>query len=87
VPVSDSPPPADERILRDLEEIVRTHLDRDVELRRDVRLTEALELDSIRRLTLVIEIENRYRIFLDDGDEPSIETVGDLVDVIRTRLP
>lgn len=79
--------PRDDRaILRAVEQVVRTHLDRDVTLSPEVSLVEAMELDSIRRLTLVIEIENRFRICFDDDDEAALETVGDLVAAIRRRL-
>ena len=45
-----------------------------------------MQLDSLRLLTLVLEVENRFRICLDDGDELAVETAGDLVALIRRRL-
>ncbi len=50
------------------------------------RLAEALELDSIRMLTLVVELENHFDICLEEGDEEGVETVGDLVAVLLLRL-
>ena len=44
-----------------------------------MRLVEDLRLDSIRLLTLAVEVENRFRVRLDEVDEAGIETVGDLV--------
>ena len=76
---------ADDTILRGIEEVVRTHLDRDLTLRPTDRLVETVELDSLRRLTLVIELENHFRVCLEEGDEAAIETVADLVAVIRKR--
>jgi acyl carrier protein len=76
---------SDDSILRGIEEVVRTHLDRDLRLRPEDRLVETVELDSLRRLTLVIELENHFRLCLEEGDESTIETVADLVAVIRKR--
>ncbi len=51
-----------------------------------MRLVEDLRLDSVRLLTLAAEVENRFRVFLDEVDEGGIETVGDLVAVVRRKL-
>jgi acyl carrier protein len=48
-------------------------------------LVEALDLDSLRLLTLVVEVEDRFRICLDEEDEAQIQTVGDLLDAIRRK--
>ncbi len=76
---------SDEVILRGIEEVVRVHLGRDLALRPSDRLVETVELDSLRRLTLVIEIENHFRVCLEDGDEGDVETVADLIAMIRKR--
>ena len=81
-----SVPREDARILEGIAEVARLHLDWRGEIRPDQRIVEALALDSLRRLTLVVEIENRFRIRLDDADETAIETVGDLVALIRRSL-
>lgn len=75
----------DDAILRGIEEVVRVHLGRDRSLRPSDRLVEAVELDSLRRLTLVIELENHFRVCLEEGDEANVETVADLVALIRRR--
>jgi acyl carrier protein len=49
-----------------------------------MRLVEDLELDSLKRLTLALEVENHFQICLDE--ESAILTVGDLVEIIRERL-
>ena len=77
--------PGDDAILRGIEEVVRVHLGRDLSLRPSDRLVETFELDSLRRLTLVIELENHFRVCLEEGDEANVETVADLVAVIRRR--
>jgi acyl carrier protein len=75
----------DAAILCAIEGLVREHLDRDVTLHPDQRLAEILELDSIRLLTLVVEVENRFRICLDEHDDAGLDTVGDLLEAIRRR--
>jgi acyl carrier protein len=51
-----------------------------------MRLVEDLRLDSIRLLTLAVEVENRFRVRLDELDEGGIETVGDLVATVKRKL-
>lgn len=73
-------------ILAGITAVAREHLDYAGELRLDQHLVEDLTLDSIRLLTLAAEVENRFRVSLDAGDEAGIETVGDLVDVLALKL-
>lgn len=73
-------------ILAGITEVARLHLGWEGALTPDMRLVEDLRLDSIRLLTLAAEVENRFRIFLDEADEAGIETVGDLVAVVRGKL-
>lgn len=73
-------------ILADLVELARTKLDFHGDLTLDSRLVEDLELDSIRLLTLAMEVEDHFRIMLDEDDEAGLTTVGDLVDLIAAKL-
>ncbi len=73
-------------ILAGISEVARLHLGWEGPLTADMRLVEDLRLDSIRLLTLAAEVENRFRIFLDELDEGAIETIGDLVAVVRRKL-
>ncbi|MFL6259857.1 MAG: acyl carrier protein [Thermoanaerobaculia bacterium] len=77
---------SDEAILEGVAEVARVHLGWEGELAPEMRLIEDLRLDSVRLLTLAMEVENRFRVRLDELDEGSIETVGDLVAVVRRRL-
>lgn len=52
----------------------------------DMRLVEDLELDSIRRLSLAVAVEDRFRICLDEADEVEIVTLGDLAEVVERKL-
>ena len=73
-------------ILAGIAEVARLHLGWEGPLTLDMRLVEDLRLDSIRLLTLAAEVENRFRVFLDELDEGAIETIGDLVAVVRRKL-
>ena len=77
--------PSEPEVLAVLEAIGREKLDWDGALSRELSLGEAMELDSMRLLTLVVEVEDRFEICLEESDEIGIETVGDLIDVVRAR--
>jgi acyl carrier protein len=76
----------DQTILAGITDVARRHLDWQGPLTAEMRLIEDLRLDSIRLLTLAAEVENRFRVVLDEADEAGIETVGDLVAVVRRKL-
>ncbi len=76
----------DAALLTGIEDVARRHLAWTGALTRDMPLVETFELDSVKQLTLLIELENRFRIRLDDQDEASLATVGDLVDVIGRKV-
>ena len=77
---------SDDAILLGIAEVARQHLGWEGRLTLDMRLVEDLRLDSIRLLTLAAEVENRFRVFLDEMDEAAVETVGDLVALVRRKL-
>jgi acyl carrier protein len=77
---------SDEAVLAGIAEVARLHLGWEDPLTPDMRLVEDLRLDSIRLLTLAVEVENRFRVRLDELDEGGIETVGDLVTTVRRKL-
>ena len=52
----------------------------------DMRLVEDLELDSLKALTLAVEVENRFQICLDPEIEAGIVTLGDLVEAVRSSM-
>jgi acyl carrier protein len=73
-------------ILAGVAEVARVHLGWEDPLTPEMRLVEDLRLDSIRLMTLAMEVENRFRVRLDELDEGGIETVGDLVAAVRRKL-
>ena len=75
-----------DQILEGLVAVAREHLEHEGDLDPAAPLVEVLELDSIRLLTLIVEVENHFRVCLEEGDEEGLETAGDLVDLIGRRL-
>jgi acyl carrier protein len=79
-------PMTDAEILASIRDVARTHLKVDREIVMETPLVEALALDSLRMLTLVAELENRFKVCFEDGDEVGLVTVAHLVAVLRRRL-
>ena len=76
----------DDRVLEAIAEVARDQLGFSGELRPEHRLAEDLEIDSLKILTLAVEVENRFRICLDPDSEAQIVTIGDLVATVRRKL-
>jgi len=76
----------DAEILRGIRDVARAHLRVEQEIGMETALVPALQLDSLRLFTLVAELENRFRVCFEDGDEVGLVTVADLVAVLRRRL-
>ena len=73
-----------EAILQDIAQVARLHVGWAGPLDEKMRLVEDLELDSIKTLTLALELENHFRICL--PQDAQIVTVGDLVTTIQGVL-
>ena len=73
-------------IVAGLTEIAARKLEREGRITESTRLVEDLRLDSLALLTLAIEVENRFRLRLDETGVAGIETVGELVDVIAAEI-
>jgi len=73
-------------ILDGVRTVLRTHLAFAGPVEPATDLTEELQLDSLGQLTLVVELENHFRICIESGDEESLQTVGDLMGVIEKQL-
>ena len=50
------------------------------------RLQEDLGLDSMSLLTLALEIENHWQVYLAESPESPPQTLGDLVTLVAQRL-
>lgn len=78
--------PSRSEILDQVATIAAETLDWRGELKEDSKLIDDLGLDSLRALSLVIEIENSLRIRLTPDDEAGLVTVGDLLTAIENHL-
>ena len=76
----------DGEVLGTLRRLARERLQLERELSEELRLVEDLGLDSLSQQVLAMEVENHFRICLDEEDEEEIRTVGDLVGTIRSKL-
>jgi len=67
--------------------VLRTYCDIDDRpVSRDDRLQEDLGLDSAQLLSLALEVENAFRIQLEESQEDPPRTIGEVVDLIVLRL-
>lgn len=73
-------------ILREINTLAQEKVGYQGELHPDQRLVEDLKLDSLNLLTLATEVEDHFRICLDEEDEAALETVGDLVNLVEKKL-
>ena len=73
-----------ESILEGIAEVAQKHLEWSGSLRPEMRLVEDLELDSLKALTLALEVETHFRVCLDP--DAAIETVADLVAAIQEHM-
>jgi acyl carrier protein len=71
-------------ILEGIAEVAQKHLEWSGSLTPEMRLVEDLELDSLKALTLALEVENHFRVCLDP--DAAIETVADLVAAIQEHI-
>jgi acyl carrier protein len=76
---------SDAEILDALKEILQKRMRVDRPIEPPVRVLHDLELDSLQRIALVIEVENRFQVCLEPEDEQAIETIADLIRVIGER--
>ena len=48
---------------------------------------EQLALDSLDMIEAIFELEEQFNIILESHELTTLETVGDLIDIISQRLP
>ena len=75
-----------DEILESIAELARIHLDHNGTITFEQDLIEDLRLDSLKLLTLAVQVENHFQICIESDEEASIRTVADLVSVIENRL-
>lgn len=77
---------SDAEILDGITAVARQHLRYEGPVAPDTRIVDAMQLDSVRLVTLLVEVEDRFGITIEEGDEAEILTIADLVAVIRRRI-
>ena len=73
-------------ILDGVREVIRDELRLSMPVTPSTNLIRDLQLDSLKQLTLVVELENRFQVRLDAGDEEGLETLEDVVRLIHRCL-
>ena len=75
-----------EKIIKGINHVFAEHLDMDFEIPLKANFITDLQLDSLKLLTLVVELENYFEICFEEGDEEGIETVDQLANLIEKYL-
>lgn len=74
-------------ILREIASLAAAaELEVGVPITEELRLVDDFGLDSMKALALMVEIENRFEVVIDPSDESQLETVGDLVTLLESKL-
>lgn len=73
------------QILTEIAAIAAETLDWRGSLDEGTELVANLGLDSLRALSLLIELENRLQVSLQPEDEKGLVTVGDLISAVLSR--
>jgi acyl carrier protein len=60
--------------------------ERPANLTDDVKIREGLKLDSVDLLSVMLRVETQLGINLTSGDFEKVVTVGDLLNVIQSKL-
>lgn len=74
------------QILEGIRMVLREHLRIALPVNPETDLFRDLELDSLKQLTLVVELENKFRICFDEDDEEGLRTIGDVMGLISRRI-
>jgi len=76
----------DNQIFDGIRDVMRRHLRLEIPVRPETDVLRDLNLDSVQRLTLIVELENHFRICFEAGDAEGVSTLGDVTTLIRERL-
>jgi acyl carrier protein len=74
------------QIIEGIRNVLREHLQIESPVTLETDLFQDLELDSLKQLTFVVELENQFQICFDQGDEEGLRTIGDVVALIYRRV-
>ncbi|SHO52318.1 acyl carrier protein [Anaerocolumna xylanovorans] len=59
---------------------------RDVEINEGTSLKDDLGLDSLDMMSLVAEVEDDFKVEIDETELPGIHTVGDIISKLEEKL-
>jgi len=51
----------------------------------ETSLRDDLEMNSLQAITVVIDLENEFRIIVEDEELEALETVGDIVRLVEAK--
>jgi len=71
--------------IAEIRRVLRDELGLSREVRPDDDLVSDLQLDSVSLLTLVVGLEDRFRIALEEQDAAAVRTVRDLAGLVERR--
>jgi len=74
-----------DEVLSEIRRVVRDELGVTREVRAEDDLVRDLQLDSVGLLTLVVGLEDRFRIALAEEDAAGVRTVRDLAALVTSR--
>jgi len=76
--------PEEAAILDAVVQVLRRKLKVEAPLASGTDLLRDLQLDSVQLLTLIVELENHFRLCFEPGDEEGLSTLGDIAARIAT---
>ena len=74
-----------DEVLAEIRRVLRDELGLAREPRPEDDLVSDLQLDSVGLLTLIVGLEDRFRIALAEEDAAAVRTVGDLASLVAER--
>lgn len=74
-----------DEVLDEIRRVLREELGLSREARPEDDLVADLQLDSVGLLTLVVGLEDRFRIALSEEDAAGVRTVSDLLALVSRR--
>jgi acyl carrier protein len=74
-----------DEVLQEIRRVVRDELGVEREVRAEDDLVRDLQLDSVGLLTLVVGLEDRFRVALAEEDAAGVRTVQDLIALVAKR--
>ena len=74
-----------DEVLAEIRRVLREELSLEREVRPGDDLVADLQLDSVGLVTLVVGLEDRFRIVLAEEDAAGVRTVSDLAALVQER--